>query len=280
MSSVPDYSKLPVERVTVSRPSYSKPEDLRLCSADFFKKCQWSWVGKGCLNAVEDQGKCCACWAFVGAEAISALYYLAWKQSKPYKLDKLKPLSKQHAVDCMYPRLPTPKNIKYSKNTGCFPSHYNKFYQFATVEGIYPDKLYPYVEEKRDCRCLPGGEKTKIRGFYKVGNVGKETVEKFIRQQPLSGCISHVDSFRKHTGKDIYMGPSKKDIEDECVDKENNQESEGRHAVLIVGYGKENGIEYFLVKNSWGVNWGYWGYAKVKRSVISGLSYPVLDEAV
>ena len=39
------------------------------------------------------------------------------------------------------------------------------------------------------------------------------------------------------------------------------------HAVTVVGYGTQDGEDYWLVKNSWGRGWGDEGYIKIQRGV-------------
>jgi len=54
------------------------------------------------------------------------------------------------------------------------------------------------------------------------------------------------------------------------------------HGVLAVGYGTDNGVNYWKVKNSWGASWGESGYIRIEKSskdlcgVLDAPSFPSL----
>ncbi|XP_049394500.1 ervatamin-B-like [Solanum stenotomum] len=198
------------------------------------------------------------CWAF----AITAAYALKNKR-------EIVSLSKQQLIDCMYTKY---KKASYFADLGekeCFSCSYNKAYKFAMDYGI--------------TRII------KINGFQRVSELikeleekakeklhEKEIIEKLIRQQPITCAALHVPSLQLHRGKGVYMGPTENEIA-QVRQKETEGQVVGKHAMLIVGYGEEEGVEFYLVKNSWGTEWGYQGYAKIKQSALSKLSYPIID---
>lgn len=47
------------------------------------------------------------------------------------------------------------------------------------------------------------------------------------------------------------------------------------HGVAIVGWGKENDIEYFILKNSWGIRWGEEGYFRLEVGNTCGVTMEV-----
>ena len=72
---------------------------------------------------------------------------------------------------------------------------------------------------------------------------------------PVSVAYQVVDDFRFYESG-VYTS-------DEC----GNGPGDVNHAVLAVGYGKEDGLNHYIIKNSWGAEWGDQGFFKIERGV-------------
>ncbi|GGP86197.1 C1 family peptidase [Streptomyces melanogenes] len=93
------------------------------------------------------------------------------------------------------------------------------------------DQVFPYRRWNR----VTGNEDAVLAALRRYG--------------PLLTTIGVSHSFKAYTGG-IYDSPF-------CP------KYGRRQAVVIVGYGEENGRPYYIVKNSWGKNWGEGGYARI-----------------
>ena len=68
------------------------------------------------------------------------------------------------------------------------------------------------------------------------------------------GAVRSAGPFQEYQGG-IFGG---------CPDTAANEVD---HAITVVGYGTDNGQDYWLIKNSWGPNWGENGFIRLKRGV-------------
>ena len=96
---------------------------------------------------------------------------------------------------------------------------------------------------------------TRITSYEKVPAKDEEALLKAVSKQPVSVGIEATRSFQMYSSG-VFSG-------DDCGRTLN-------HAITIIGYGTtENGIKYWLAKNSWGERWGENGYVKIKRDIES-----------
>lgn len=169
--------------------------------------------------------------------------------------------STQDVLDCS----------KYSQNCdGGFP--YLIAGKYAQDFGVVLDECNPYVGSKKQCQSKYSSTKCRRRtytfkynyvgGYY--GGCNEELMRiELVKNGPIAVGFEVYDDFMSYAGG-VYTHDS--ETLHQTGDGFNPFELTN-HAVLIVGYGKDkiSGHNYWIVKNSWGTEWGLKGYFLIRR---------------
>ncbi|KAF7836814.1 thiol protease aleurain-like [Senna tora] len=209
------------------------------------------WRKEGIVTPVKDQGSCGSCWTFSTTGALEAAYAQAFGKNIS--------LSEQQLVDC----------AGAFNNFGCHGGLPSQAFEYIKYNGgLETEKAYPYTGKGGSCRF--SAENVAIQVVDSVNiTLGAEDELKhavaFVR--PVSVAFEVVSGFKLYK-KGVYTS-------DTC----GTTPMDVNHAVLAVGYGVENGVPYWLIKNSWGNNWGDNGYFKMEMGknmcgVATCASYP------
>ncbi|XP_046451716.1 cathepsin O-like [Daphnia pulex] len=194
------------------------------------------WREKNVVTAVKNQHSCGACWAFSTVQTVESMHAIA--------TGELNELSTQQVIDCAR-----------NGNKGCIGGDTCTALTWMSASNVslLEEKQYPLTLKDQRCRTVFEGS-TSSGGVRLASNftcynlVDNEEQLKHILafHGPVTAAVDAV------TWQD-YLGGI---IQYHCRDHTN-------HAVQIVGYDTRGPIPYYIVRNSWGVDFGNQGYLQI-----------------
>ncbi|CAJ0576261.1 unnamed protein product, partial [Mesorhabditis spiculigera] len=189
------------------------------------------------VGPIKNQGGCGSCWAF---SSVAAIEIASNKKNGRTGANK-RTYSEQYVLDC----------TSGSTCVGGWPSAAQTL---VVHQGLPRAQYLAYNGVKGTCPATTV-EKPLI-GLVDLTNNADRIITHLQTTGPVVACFIVCSDFYYYTSG-IYSN--------NC--KYQGAGYVGGHAVTIIGYGTENGMDYWLVRNSWGTGWGIQGYFKIQRGV-------------
>jgi C1A family cysteine protease len=189
----------------------------------------WDWRTKGAVTPIKNQGQCGSCWAFSTVASCESLWFINGNTLTSY--------SEQQIVSC-----------NTGTNQGCNGGYPYLAMQYVAKEGLETEADYPYTATNGKCTYDASKATTGIdtgSSFVTPKNPGD--LETAIYSQPIVVLVeADQDVFQSYSSGIIGAG---------CG-------AATDHAITAIGYDADS----FIIKNSWGTDWGNQGYVQISSS--------------
>jgi len=200
------------------------------------------WRTTGIVSAVKDQGHCGSCWAFASTSVIES--HVAKETGLLFDL------SVQQMAMC------APNPDECGGTGGCAGATSEIGFDYVTKsKGLYQEYQYSYASyygKNYDC-AIPstGAPVATINGYVYLPENNQTALMNAVAQVGPIAISVDASTFSAYKSG-IFNG---------C----NQKQPDINHAVVLVGYGSDNGQDYWLVRNSWSPAWGEQGYIRLAR---------------
>lgn len=253
-------------------------------------------VWKNYLTPIRNQGLCGSCYSFASVFVLESRLAIYSKGKYKYQLSPSKLIfcsnpievkddeerSEQELIkETMSKKLPfdytTPQSLIRKNIMSCSGETLISAWQFLYRFGVPEDSCLGYGDNEnvsamnltltdvveKSCVDVLGSSLDKCMnkkkmishragGYYSVPKNEYDIRRDIYHWGPCSSGFVIHDDFLDWNGKGVYVWDKKSD-------------AVGGHAIVIVGWGEEGGKKYWIVRNSWGVDWGDKGYFKILR---------------
>ncbi len=196
------------------------------------------WRQKNAVTSVKDQGQCGSCWTFSSTGAAEG----SWAISKGQLID----LSEQQLVDCA-------TGVSYGSH-GCSGGQMEGADKYLIEHGQCSLASYPYTSgtTMKEGTCKTCSSVARFTSCSDVKPNDQISLKGAVALNPVSVAIeADTRYFQSYSGGILDSASCGTSLD---------------HGVLVVGYGVENGVKYWNVKNSWSSTWGENGYIRILRS--------------
>ena len=200
------------------------PQGLRTANAV-------DWRDAGCVTPVKDQGQCGSCWSFSTTGTVEGAHCA--------KSGELLSLSEQQLVDCAT-----------TFNMGCNGGNPLITYRYLKSHYAILEDDYSYQAVQGAC-AYDSSPKTDVQvaQTFQVSQNNVSALKQALSQSTVSVLIEADQRVFQLYKTGVFDSAQCGTTLD--------------HAVMLVGYGKDNGQEYWILKNSWNTTWGEQGFARL-----------------